>query len=482
MDYSQVTVDILQNPKYAGAIDSVTWITNWIDSGFGMIITLVAFLIILVAMLKNVLAAAYCAYPNFWNHVADAHKEREATGWVQQLQDAKTNYKNINGGTISKFIYQFLPDIKSMTDFNENTFSSKEYFMTAIPQMLLCIIIGAFIYNGFYRDTAAVVVDFGSEMISRFLLEVDPVAAFDKFTGTSGRPQFASDDSIVPKTQMVNKVATTLYTRVIGTYKDITSAAAKNSLASAIENKAYAWVDELNALDPELTDGDSWNYNLTVKLLEGEPDISAINNAVSTDGLTRQYAMTFPVTDLQFSSTVNVGADVWVFCRLDFDKQAKQTGKHAVKDLILYIKGGNGSYTYSNVQAAGALRIKNTAKDYVATYTSDGTTRILEVSIDYTSAGDKTTQTLQVRATGNSSYEEGVYYKLDRALEVSDTVNNTTHQITHICLYSSDMTKDGTLYSPSENKWYSDFNCDSVGVATTGGTATPAPTSTSGVG
>ena len=35
MNYSQVTVDILQNPKYAGAIDSVSWLTNWIDSGFG---------------------------------------------------------------------------------------------------------------------------------------------------------------------------------------------------------------------------------------------------------------------------------------------------------------------------------------------------------------------------------------------------------------------------------------------------------------
>ena len=38
MNYSQVTVDILQNPKYAGAIDSVSWLTNWIDSGFGMAI------------------------------------------------------------------------------------------------------------------------------------------------------------------------------------------------------------------------------------------------------------------------------------------------------------------------------------------------------------------------------------------------------------------------------------------------------------
>lgn len=53
MNYSQVTVDILQNPKYAGAIDSVSWLTNWIDSGFGMVITIVAFLIILVAMFKT---------------------------------------------------------------------------------------------------------------------------------------------------------------------------------------------------------------------------------------------------------------------------------------------------------------------------------------------------------------------------------------------------------------------------------------------
>ena len=87
MNYSQVTVDILQNPKYAGAIDSVSWLTNWIDSGFGMAITLVAFLIILVAMFKNVLAAAYCAYPKFWDRVDAAHKEVESIGWIQQFKD-----------------------------------------------------------------------------------------------------------------------------------------------------------------------------------------------------------------------------------------------------------------------------------------------------------------------------------------------------------------------------------------------------------
>lgn len=175
MNYSQVTVDILQNPKYAGAIDSVSWLTNWIDSGFGMAITLVAFLIILVAMFKNVLAAAYCAYPKFWDRVDAAHKEVESIGWIQQFKDTFMT-KDINSGSFSNAIMRILPNIKTLTDFEGDTVRPKTYFIRAIPQMLLCVIIGAFIYNGYYRDTAAKVVDFGSEMVSRVLLEVDPIA------------------------------------------------------------------------------------------------------------------------------------------------------------------------------------------------------------------------------------------------------------------------------------------------------------------
>ena len=92
---SAVTLDILSNPKYAGAISSIRGVTDWIDSGFGMAITMIAFLIIIVAMLKNVLAAAYCAYPKFWDRVDAAHKEVESVSWSQDRKSTRLNSSHL---------------------------------------------------------------------------------------------------------------------------------------------------------------------------------------------------------------------------------------------------------------------------------------------------------------------------------------------------------------------------------------------------
>lgn len=378
MTPSQVTTDILQNPKYAGAIRSISSVTDWIDSGFGMAITMIAFLIIIVAMLKNVLAAAYCAYPKFWDRVDTAHKEVENTSWKDQFKG--TFNENINGGSLTSAVFRLLPNIKSITDFEGDTVAPKAYFIRAIPQMILCIIIGAFIYNGFYRDTAAVVVDFGSTMVSRLLLEVDPVAVFDQFTGSSGRPEFSTDDSNDEFTQLVNSVASSSYTTVIGTYNDISSAEAKRALATAVEAKAY---DFLNTVSSEYKDHlEEWAPKVKVTLTNGAVDLSKINGILSPDGLTMQYAYQYPVTDLNLSSNKELGVDNWVRIRLNFEKQVVDTGKRVVSDIVLHLpipQGNNKGYT---IPSGNTMYIENATIDFAGENASgehiEGTVTVTE--------------------------------------------------------------------------------------------------------
>lgn len=466
MNYSQVTLDILQNDKYAGAIESVQWITKWIDSGFGMVITMVAFLIILVAMLKNVLAAAYCAYPNFWDHVDEAHQAVKDKGWIAQLKEVKADYQNINGGSISTALFQMLPNIKAMTDFKEEV-SAKQYFIRAIPQMLLCVIIGAFIYNGYYRDVASKVVDFGSEMTKRVILEVDPIAIYDKFTGSSGRPTFASDGSVVPKTQLVNKIASEMYNKVIGTYTDVSGAEAKRALATAIEDKATAWVDELANTDPTYVDGESWKTTLYITLREGEPELSLINGATSNDGLTKQYATKFPVSDLNMSTTINVNSNTWVACRVDFQKQAVQSGAHAVRDLTLHVTlASDGTVT---LPSNAVLRLERIPAN--CNYKVPGGRGYVHVEVASTANSEIT---LKFTATDTSL--SGTLEAAANAITLTDTANNTVHTIEYIEIATGG-TSGYSLSSASEGQAYTNLDCTTVGVtgASTEPTATPAP-------
>lgn len=454
MNYSQVTVDILQNPKYAGAIDSVSWLTNWIDSGFGMVITIVAFLIILVAMFKNVLAAAYCAYPKFWDRVDAAHKEVESLGWIQQFKDTFLT-KDVNSGSFSNALMRILPNIKSFTDFEGDTVRPKTYFIRAIPQMILCIIIGAFIYNGYYRDLAAKVVDFGSEMVSRVLLEVDPIAVFDQFTGSAGRPVFASDNSEIPQQQLVNKLATNTYNAVIGEYNDISGADAKRALANTIEGKMQTWVDELAAKNAAYVDGESWKPVLQVTLTNGEVDISKINDVFNKDGTIVQYALQFPVSDLNLSSNINVGLPMYVRIRLNFEKQAVQSGKHAVNDLTLHL-----STSASNVQcpAGSNLLISSTTGNGITGTSKSGTG-----SITITVQEDAKKNRNLSFTIGGGGARSGIYELSGSGLKVVDSKNGTTHYIKYIAFDGT-----GTLSSASENRTDISWNTTDLGVVVSG--------------
>lgn len=436
MNYSQVTVDILQNPKYAGAIDSVSWLTDWIDSGFGMVITIVAFLIILVAMFKNVLAAAYCAFPKFWDRVDAAHKEVESMGWIQQFKDTFMT-KDVNAGSFSNAIMRILPNIKAFTDFEGDTVRPKTYFIRAIPQMILCIIIGAFIYNGYYRDLAAKVVDFGSEMVSRVLLEVDPIAVFDQFTGAAGRPVFASDGSELADQQLVNKISTNVYNAVIGEYNDISGAEAKRALANTIEAKIQGWVLELENVDESYVDGESWKSVLQVSLTNGEVPIDQINGKSNKDGTIMQYAMQFPISDLNISSNINVGVPMYVRIRLNFEKQAVQSGTHSVSDLILHANEGQTSVT---VSAGVNLELRNTSGSILASNAAGGT---IDITVAFGSGNKGHVITFD---NPKNAQFKGTY-TIAGGLSVKDSTTGKTHTITGVSFDGA-----GVLSSVSEGR------------------------------
>lgn len=331
---SDAVVDILNNNRYEGAIDSIKSVTEVVDLGFTAFITFVAFFIISAAMLRNVLAGAYCAFPKFWDKVDAAHKEVAETGWVTRLQGLRSNYQNINMGSLGKSIMRILPNIKTLTDFEDNTIEPKSYFIKAIPQMIGVIIIGVFIYNGYYRDTASTISNFGSELFERVILSADPIAIYDRITGATGRPEFASDNSLTDDGILINKLSEAAYSKVIGTYTDIKGSAAKTALATQLE----AWVKEnVDNKCGTYIDRSSWSYSYDVTLTLGK---TAMTDSNTPDGFGHSIVFSdLPVSSLSLDSTKEAGVDWHVTVIINFKKKAPEAKSTTVLDLTMTVKG-----------------------------------------------------------------------------------------------------------------------------------------------
>lgn len=451
MNYSQVTVDILQNDRYEGAIDSIKWLTDWVDVGFGTAITVVAFLIISVAMLKNVLAGAYCAYPRFWDMVDAAHQEVASVSWVQQVRDT-VNIRTMNTGSFKSAVLRLLPNIKCATDFEGDTVRPKAYFIRALPQMFLCIIIGAFIYNGYYRDAASKVVDFGSEMVSRVLLEVDPVAVFDQITGVVGRPVFASDDSQIPSQQLVNKLSTDSYSAIIGEYHDVSSAEAKRYLADIIEGKMNDWVTEIESVDPEFVDGEHWQAITQVTLTTGAVSIDKLDGVYADATLTYyQEALTFPVSDLNLVTNINVGVEKYVRILIGFEKQVVMSGTNVVSDIALTVPFSNaGDSLVISTPTGTVLELQSTAGS--VSFTIDGATGGKLVM-------DSVLDEMTIYWESEVTRSTGSVLKLATDLVLMDSNTNERHRITSIVLGSG-----FTISSVTGDVDGVDFDYENLGV------------------
>lgn len=331
MEISQVSQDILNTPRFQGAIDSISFITDITDSIFVAVITFVAFLIISCAIFKNVLAGAYCSFPKFWNKVAEAHSGDTSFSPKSFIQGIVSG-EGSRGG-LSAMVYRACPNIKALTDFESNEVTAKTYWMKAIPPMLLAIMVGAFIYNGFYRDVSAKVADFGSTLFNKLFMEADPVALWERITNTSMVPNFSTDGSNDKHTRFQNDVAQSVYSVVIGKYNDVSTEEAKTALAHAIEN----WVlDQTNGL-VDYTAGDGWKYSLDIRLVYGEPDLSMINDRWNENKTNYQVAFTAPVSFFNFDSAIDVGVPNYVRVLINFDKQASSGPITKVDDLVMNI-------------------------------------------------------------------------------------------------------------------------------------------------
>lgn len=240
LDRHDAVADIMTDERFVGAIDSISWLTERIDKYFTMVITATAFFIISSALLKNVCAGAYCANHKFWDKVAQAHEKSDALtiASVGSYFQGK-QFMNTSASSFKDMILGIIPNIKALTDFDDADIEPKAYFMKAIPQMLACIIIGVFVYNGYYRDTAATVGTFGSVICERVFSSVDPAVFVDKLTDTTATPPNIYKNDPSTQGNYCYQISMALYKACISSFSDIKTSEDKTALMRNCEAAAY---------------------------------------------------------------------------------------------------------------------------------------------------------------------------------------------------------------------------------------------------
>ena len=177
-------MDILDQPRFGGAVQWVNRIGKIVDNWFMAVISFVSFFIISASCLRNVLAGAYCVFPKFWDGVHDAHQMTNELS-ISSAMSGMKGATSWTAGSITKFLMGLLPDIKVLTDFEnaeKDSIDYKQYFMKAIPQCVVAVFVGVFIYNGLYRDVMSVTSRFGVTVASHAMQSIKPDAILEQMT------------------------------------------------------------------------------------------------------------------------------------------------------------------------------------------------------------------------------------------------------------------------------------------------------------
>lgn len=405
MDSNAAIVDILNNPRYQGAMSSIKGVTQFLDMFFIQFISLIAFFIISSAMLRNVVAGAYAAYPIFFDKVNEA----------KMAAQEKIKGKGPKGiGSIGCFLLGLLPDFKEMSEFRDDNIQPRDYFLKAIPLMFAVVMIGVTIYNGYYRDVATKVAYLGSELIHRFIVNVDPVEVWDQITNTVGTPDMPSGSDTTTKGKYVNSLSKDIYSKTVSFYTDIKSVEAKNKLATSVET---ATTTRVNSIGDAYFTAD-WKPTFEVVRSYGSPTLNAKSND-ETETYIKQFSI--PLSELQIDSGMHKG-QTWTYTvTCTFIKQHK--GVQSLGSVAADVTIGTTKLKVVNSSPPSTtITINTTSGTWMvggaATVTINGTSHSITKSSTYlTIAGYSATS----GATGTMS---GVSY-LDPDNQ-SHTIGNVT--------------------------------------------------------
>lgn len=329
-------IDSLFNIQWSkGNLGSINFIVQWLSWASVVLISIVGFGIVIFSIGKNALAGLYAVSPKLWDRVDEVKKAN-----ISAKQGSGNQLINILG-SIPTILCKALPNVKAMTEFDDEQISPKVYFMKSLPILCLQIFVGVFIFFGYPSQVANTVSKFGTGVLDVVFANVDPTAWISKLPGEISVVNYVTKGSKVPFDTNVLKVSQAFQASLASNVSGITA----DSLESCSLKFEQLALQQMAAMT-EAMDTERYKLSVDATFYREGSDYSGYvnqNNGKVSDNVTTRI-ITCSVPQSSESGGLAHGVPgygtVTVVMTLRFTEQSVDTGAVATKyvsDAVLHL-------------------------------------------------------------------------------------------------------------------------------------------------
>ena len=364
-------------------------------------ISLTGFGIVMSSIFNNALHGLYAVSPKFWDRVDEAKRAQfDAKGGGNQVSKAL--------GTITSVLLSCCPNVKAMTNFDDEILDAKAYFFRAIPLMCLSVFIGVLIFFGYPTKFVKAVSIFGTGVIDLALANIDPLSWVQALPGEFVLLDLATDGSELSHDKVINDVTRSCFKSYTGLCNDVKKER-RNALAREIE----MWVmGEMTAYQ-QYTNDDAYDYKLSTYVVTGEPDLTSRDN--QSVGNIYSIAKKIPASTWNVDGLTAVNTDnQWLVFTINFTKKAS-TGKTVttsvensatVPSSNIQTNSQNGTVTVTFGESSSEYYLRTTGNISASIYL-EGESSPITVTAKQVEGGNKITFTADTASGANKLKEAG---------------------------------------------------------------------------
>lgn len=268
--------DLFNTDWTQGNLYEISWLTDKLGTFSCWVISVVGFGIVIFSILKNAFSGLYVVSPDFWDRV-DEVKRQAVDGVSSGITDATGRTGNAavqRMGGILVFMLSLIPNVKSLTDFDDGApVDKKQYFMRSIPLLVAQIFIGMLIFFGYPAKIADWIGTGATHAVSAVINNIDPVTVVtgisDKFTVYN----LSTDGSQDPFEQNINKMTSEMISVMATRYNDMDKSNVQN-IAYVLEQNLLSAFDSEGAKRSLGTD-QGYVISITTNIQSNTPSVSS---------------------------------------------------------------------------------------------------------------------------------------------------------------------------------------------------------------
>lgn len=326
-------IPALFNPEWSlGDIKSIGFIGDFIGKAVVIILSFCGLLIVASSTSNMALAGLYVSNPKLWDKVDEAHR----IAWSDLVGEAKKGGKGNEAiakyGIVIYTLMKIFPNIKGITEFEDEAVDAKSFFITALPKALIFIFIGVFIYFGYTTKIGEKFSTTATGFIDLVLDNVDPVQWVEAIPDKLLVLNLSTDGSDNPFDKVVYSATKKAYSSTTTKLSDMTKEA-----RARVANQIESWIiTEFESNIVQYCDDTKYDITLDTRVTDEASNLDRVNAPTSSN--VKTFACQTQLSSFTHGSAID-NADNF-YLRVDFVAKPKAVKPDDVSSVQSKMSGG----------------------------------------------------------------------------------------------------------------------------------------------